>query len=42
MVEVIVALVAGGFGGGITACFLEVYLSRRATEEVGVYDINRH
>jgi len=35
----IVALVAGGFGGGIVAVFLEVYLQRLAQNEVGAYDL---
>jgi len=34
----IVAIVSGGFGGFITAVFLEAYLGRRAMEEVGMYD----
>jgi len=34
----LVAVISGGFGGVITAGFLEVYLQRRAQEEVGMYD----
>jgi len=36
---VVVSLVGGMFGGGITAVFLEVYLQRRADEVVGAYDL---
>jgi hypothetical protein len=35
-----VAIVSGMFGGGITAVFLEVYLSRRANEVVGAYELD--
>jgi hypothetical protein len=36
---VIIAIISGMFGGGITAVFLEVYLQRRADEVVGAYDL---
>lgn len=36
-----VALIGGGFGGAITAAFLEAYFGRRAMEEVGAYDAER-
>lgn len=35
---VIVALVAGAFGGVIASAFMEAYFGRRAAEEVGAYD----
>lgn len=35
---VIIALVAGGFGGFLAACFCEAYFARRAAEEVGEFD----
>ena len=34
----IIGLVAGVFGGVIAAVFMEAYLGRRASEEVGDYD----
>ena len=34
----IIGLVSGVFGGVIASVFMEVYLGRRATEEVGEYD----
>jgi len=37
-VVAIIAIISGFFGGGIAAVFLEVYLGRRAAEEVGEYD----
>lgn len=38
----IIAVVSGGFGGGMVAVFLELYLQRRAEEVVGEHDAPRH
>lgn len=38
----VIGLVSGGFGGFIVSVFMESYLGRKATEEVGVYDKQRH
>jgi hypothetical protein len=37
-VAAVIGLVSGLFGGVIAAVFMELYLGRRASEEVGEYD----
>lgn len=34
----VIGLVSGVFGGFMAAVFMEMYLGRRASEEVGEYD----
>jgi len=35
---VVIALVAGAFGGFMMSAFMEAYYGRRAADEVGEYD----
>jgi hypothetical protein len=39
LVVILIALAAGFVGGVLGAAFMEAYLNRRATEQVGAYEV---